>query len=101
MDYPDVAKDADVSFHCILYLILVESVVVVDLRIFNIEFECLTLTGLEGHICPSPVRDWKAYMSHYCNIVVPSLWHHSEHHEVGGAKKKITLCHHELFKCGE
>ncbi len=27
-----------------------------------------------------------AYMSHYCEIMVASLWHHLEHHEYSGAK---------------
>ncbi len=45
----------------------------------------LTLTGLEGHICPSLVKG-RTYMSLCCNIMVVSLWCHLQHHELGGAK---------------
>ncbi len=39
------------------------------LHVEGILYGSLTLTGLEGHICPSLVRDWK-------DIYVPLLWCH-------------------------
>ncbi len=36
--------------------------------------DTVILTGLEGHICPSLVRDGKGtYISHYCDIMLASL----------------------------
>ncbi len=35
----------------------------------------LTLTGLEGHICPSPV---KGLEGHICRSVVTSWWRHCD-----------------------
>ncbi len=45
---------------------------------------CLTLSGLEGHICPTIVTSW---------------WRHLEHHALGGATKITTLWSggHELL----
>ncbi len=56
----------------------------------------LPCEGLEGHLCPSLVKDWK-------DMYVPLLWRHLEHHEVGGATKMITLWSggHELLMYGE
>ncbi len=47
----------------------------------------LTLTGLEGHICPSLVKGLEGHVSLCCNIMVTSLWCHLEHPELSGAKK--------------
>ncbi len=60
----------------------------------------LTLTGLEGHICPSLV---KGLEGHICHSVVTSWWRHCEHHELGGAKINITLWSegHVLLQYGE
>ncbi len=45
----------------------------------------------------------RIYMYLCCNIIVASLWCHLEHHELGGAKKKVTLLleEHVLLKYGE
>ncbi len=42
-------------------------------------------------------------MSYYCDIMVASLWHHLERHELGDAIKIIALwpVEHELLKYGE
>ncbi len=54
----------------------------------------LTLTGLEGHICPTIVKlCWR-----HCDIM-----HMVVRHAHGGATKNITLCSgdHELLNYGE
>ncbi len=51
----------------------------------------LTLNGLEGHIGPSLVRDGRTYMSHYCDVMVASLYRHLERHGLCGAKTIIIL----------
>ncbi len=58
----------------------------------------LTLTGLEGHICPSLVNGLEG---HICPSVVTSWLCHLEHHELGGAKKTLWSEGHELLKYGE
>ncbi len=60
--------------------------------------------GVEGHICPSLVKDWKdIYMSYYCQVMVASLWGNLERHAFGGATKILILWSggHEFLNYGK
>ncbi len=55
---------------------------IIILRLRGVFFICIqahqngrgvTLTGLEGHICPSQQKTGRTYMSYNCDIIVASL----------------------------